>query len=140
MYGINIETFSENLSSCVDYMELIQIIESTVFIFTLGLMVLLTLSYLLFKVKNRPAGFPRYNPDKSNDVNIIYENKPKEDIRNDEPKKKTMERFIVLNETLKESPPENIKNYRKEVNPRFYIYKPGRNKIITGLQLSRIKD
>lgn len=121
-------------------MELIQIIESTVFIFSLGLLVLLTLSYLLFKVKNRTAGIPLYNPDKSNDIKIIYEKTPEEDIRDDEPKKKTMERFIVLNETLKESPPENIKNFRKEVNPRFYIYKPGRNKIVTGLQLSRIKD
>jgi hypothetical protein len=121
-------------------MELIQIIESTVFIFTLGLLVLLTLSYFLFKVKNRSVNFQLYNPDKSNDVKIIYEKPPEKELRNDDPKKKTAERYIVVNETLKESPAENRKNHRKEVNPRFYIYNPGRNKIITGLQLSRIKD
>lgn len=120
-------------------MELIQIIESTVFIFTLGLLVLLTLSYFLFKVKNRTAGIPQYNPDKGNDLKIIYEKIPVQETSKDDPKRKTMERFVVVNETIKKSPKDHRK-FRKEVNPRFYIYKPLRNKLAAGLQLSRIKD
>jgi hypothetical protein len=121
-------------------MELIQIIESTVFIFTLGLLVLLTLSYFLFKVKNRTAGVSQYNPDKGNELKIIYEKSPVQESLKDDPKKKTMERFIVVNESIKEFSEEHKKNRRKEVNPRFYIYRPGTNKNATGLQLSRIKD
>lgn len=121
-------------------MELIQIIESTVFIFTLGLLVLLTLSYFLFKVKNRTAGVSQYNPDKGNDLNIIYEKSPVRESLKDDPKRKTAERFIVINESIKESSEAHRKNRRKATNPRFYIYKPGRDKIAAGLQLSRIKD
>ena len=120
-------------------MELIQIIESTVFFFSLGLLVLLILSYLLFKVKNRSVIFPLMNNEPVEGPGIIYEKtaeKKAEEERVDRLKK----RFTVVNETGNEpsGPARLSRGY--EMNSRFYIYKPGRNKIVTNLQLSRIKD
>jgi hypothetical protein len=122
-------------------MELIQIIESTVFIFSLGLLVLLILSYLLFKVKNRSVIFPRENLFRSDEVKILYEIPELPDTRIDEPAARIGERFVVVNEIMnKEDHDAKFTGIKNKVNPRFYIYQPGRNKIVTNLQLSRIKE
>ena len=121
-------------------MELIQIIESTVFIFSLGLLILLILSYLLFKVRNRSVSFPLYIPDRSDEIKITYEKPPESSAGITEQQKKLNERFIVVNELIRETSGDKPVHKKQRVNPRFYIYKPGRNKIVTNLQLSRIKD
>jgi hypothetical protein len=121
-------------------MELIQIIESTVFIFSLGLLILLILSYLLFKVRNRSVSFPLDIADKSDEIKITYEKTPEETDGITEQQKKLNERFIVVNELIRETSNDKSVHKKQRVNPRFYIYKPGRNKIVTNLQLSRIKD
>ncbi len=120
-------------------MELIQIIESTVFIFSLGLLVLLILSYLLFKVKNRSVSFPLDNSDRSDNIRITYERPPQEELAIEEPKNNFNHRFIVVNENLKESRPDKTKNEKQTVNPRFYIYKPAPGRI-AALQVARIKE
>ncbi len=120
-------------------MELIQIIESTVFFFSLGLLVLLIMSYLLFKVRNRSVNFPRESPETSGKSDIIYEMTAEQKIEDDQAVR-LKKRFTVVNETSNEpsGPARLSRGY--EMNSRFYIYKPGRNKIVTNLQLSRIKD
>jgi hypothetical protein len=120
-------------------MELIQIIESTVFFFSLGLLVLLILSYLLFKVKNRSVHFPVESALLNEEPGIIYEKTP-EVKAEDEKKIRLKRRFTVVNEAVNEpsGPAKLSRGY--EMNSRFYIYKPGRDKIVTNLQLSRIKD
>lgn len=140
MSGINIVYQLKTYSSCVGKMELIQIIESTVFIFSLGLFVLLILSYLLFKVKNRSSAIPVYNPDRSDQMKIIYEKPIKEESTNTRLKSSYNERFTIVNEIMRESNNRELVSRRIESNPRYYIYKPGRNRIITNLQLSRIKE
>ncbi len=120
-------------------MELIQIIESTVFIFSLGLLVLLIMSYLLFKVKNRDAGAPVYNNTETAQSGIIYEKPAAEEAVERNTGSRCSDRFIVVNETMNQSHQGKSIHRRYETNPRFYIYKPGQNKIITNLQLSRIK-
>ncbi len=120
-------------------MELIQIIESTVFIFSLGLLVLLILSYLLFKVKNRSVSFPLNNSDRNDAIRITYEKPPQQELPDDETKNNLHERFIVINETLKESHSDTIKNKKQIVNPRFYIYKPAPERV-AALLLARIKE
>ena len=65
-------------------MELIQIIESTVFIFSLGLSVILILSYLLFKIKNRYKIFPLETPGKADDLKITYEEPAEKNKTTDE--------------------------------------------------------
>ena len=120
-------------------MELIQIIESTVFIFSLGLLVLLIMSYLLFKVKNREANLPVYNNAETTQPGIIYEKPATGEIPKRNTGSRCSDRFIVVNETMNQSDPVKSAHRRYETNPRFYIYKPGQNKIITNLQLSRIK-
>lgn len=121
-------------------MELIQIIESTVFIFSLGLIILSILSYLLFKAKNHSVIFPRQKDLIDDDVVIVYEKPEKKEIIDVPDDNKTINRFIVVNEVLRESSPQKEIRKKQEVNSRFYIYKPGRNKIIKNLELSRIKN
>ena len=121
-------------------MELIQIIESTVFIFSLGLVVLLVLSYLLFKVKNYTGSFPGQKKLFDDDVSIIYEQPALNEVKDNSDKNKINKRFIVINETLRESTTENEINKKQEVSVRYYIYKPGRTGIAKELGLSRIKD
>jgi hypothetical protein len=136
--GINLDIIKISSLECVVKMELIQIIESTVFIFSLGLIVLLVLSFLLFKVKHNPDNYIRESL--RDDVSITYE-KPeiKIPVENSN-KKKISERFIVVNETLSENAsPEEIRK-KQELNSRYYIYKPARKKIIKNLELSRVKD
>ena len=119
-------------------MELIQIIESTVFLFSLGLLVLLIMSYLLFKVKNRSVNFPLLSSGPVEEDGIIYETTNEPDILS-EKEIRLRRRFTVVNELEDSSGPSKIsRGY--EMNSRFYIYKPGRNKIVTNLQLSRIKN
>ncbi|HKB86794.1 MAG TPA: hypothetical protein VKD08_11520 [Ignavibacteriaceae bacterium] len=119
-------------------MELIQIIESTVFIFSLGLLVLLIMSYLLFKVKNRSVSFPLDSSGRSDDIRITYERLPQQELASEEPKNNLNDRFIVVNETLKESDHRTV-NKKQSVNPRFYIYKPIPDRI-AALQVVRIKE
>jgi len=121
-------------------MELIQIIESTVFIFSLGLMVLFVLSYLFFRIKNRDNSFPLEIPDKKDNLIITYETPPQKATTNSVNKIDRPKRFVVVNETMRKEDAVATMNSWRQVNPRFYIYKPGRNKIVTNLQLSRIKD
>ncbi len=120
-------------------MELIQIIESTVFFFSLGLLVLLIMSYLLFKVKNRSVNFPLESIEHNAEPDIIYERTAGREIANEQ-EIRLKKRFTVVNETVDKpaGPARLSRGY--EMNSRFYIYKPGRNKIVTNLQLSRIKD
>jgi hypothetical protein len=120
-------------------MELIQIIESTVFFFSLGLLVLLIMSYLLFKVKNRSVNFPLESIESPEEPGIIYE-KTAEKKSDDVQINRIRKRFTVVNETVNESGGPQRLSRGYEMNSRFYIYKPGRNKIVTNLQLSRIKD
>lgn len=120
-------------------MELIQIIESTVFIFSMGLLVLLIMSYLLFKVKNRDTGQTIYNNTKTTQPEIIYEKPAAGELVERNTGSRSSDRFIVVNETMNQSDRGKSNHRRYETNPRFYIYKPGENKIITNLQLSRIK-
>lgn len=121
-------------------MELIQIIESTVFIFSLGLLILLIMSYLLFKVKNGSSpDLPAYNPGKSYEVSITYEKPETKKTVNSEPEIRYGKRFTVVNEMMRESVTGETSPGRLKSNSRYYIYKPGRNRIITNLQLSRIK-
>jgi len=120
-------------------MELVQIIESTVFFFSLGLIVLVIMSYLLFKVKNRSVSFPLESTEQNEEPGIIYEKTAEREIVNEQ-EIRLKKRFTVVNETVaKPSGPSRLsRGY--EMNSRFYIYKPGRDKIVTNLQLSRIKD
>jgi len=121
-------------------MELIQIIESTVFFFSLGLLVLLTLSYLLFKVKNSTVSYPVENPYKNEEVNITYEMPSADETSINKTKPGLNERFIIVNEIWNEPYVNPTIKKRQKATPRFYIYQPGRNRIVTNLQLSRIKD
>lgn len=139
MNGINIVNYIKTYSSCVVKMELIQIIESTVFIFSLGLLVLLILSYLLFKVKNRSSVIPVYNPDRRDQMKITYEKPITEENIDSEPKRRYNKRFTVVNEIMWKPDYRETTSRRIESNSRYYIYKPGRNRMITDLQLSRIK-
>lgn len=119
-------------------MELIQIIESTVFLFSLGLLVLLIMSYLLFKVKNRSVNFPLVSSETEEEDGIIYETTGEHNILS-EKEIRFKKRFTIVNELEDSSGPSRLsRGY--EINSRFYIYKPGRNKIVTNLQLSRIKN
>ena len=121
-------------------MELIQIIESTVFLFSVGLVVFLILSYLLFQVKNHSVNFPRQKELFTGEVSIIYQHPVVEENKAEPAKKKTNGRFIVLNEILKESTFKPETEKKQVVNSRFYIYKPGRHKIVKSFGLSGIKD
>ncbi len=120
-------------------MELIQIIESTVFIFSLGLLVLLIMSYLLFKVKNRTVNLPLESSGPGEEEGIIYEKTGEHEITNEQ-EIRLRKRFTVVNELENEAPGPSRLSRGYEMNSRFYIYKPGRNKIVTNLQLSRIKN
>ncbi len=124
-------------------MELIQIIESSVFFFSLGLLVLLIMSYLLFKVKNRSVNFLPESPEVNEDPGIFYEKITQNEVVNEvvnEQEIRLRKRFTVLNETENEPSAPSTLSRGYEMNSRFYIYKPGRDKIVTNLQLSRIED
>ncbi len=120
-------------------MELIQIIESSVFFFSLGLLVLVFMSYFLFKIKNRSANFPQESTALKEEAAIIYE-KTEQPKAEDEQKVRLKKRFTVINETANVSTNTSKVSRGFEMNSRFYIYKPGRDKIVTNLQLSKIKD
>jgi len=121
-------------------MELIQIIESTVFIFSLGLIVLLVLSYLLFKVKNNTVSLHYQDKNIQDNVSIIYE-QPAPNLSKVKPdNNKFSKRFIIINDLTNELVDKREVNKIKGINSRFYIYNPGRNRIIKGLEYSRIKD
>jgi hypothetical protein len=121
-------------------MELIQIIESTVFIFSLGLIVLLVLSYLLFKVKNRSASFPLImEPVNNIKDKIIYEQNPTVKKNEDPELKKVNKRFIVLNEALKTKTLKSVEK-KPELTTRFYIYKPALRRPLNQLKPSELKN
>ncbi len=121
-------------------MELIQIIESTVFIFSLGLIILLILSFLLFKVKNHSADSPfLINKKLQNESNIIYENPAEEKSENETQEIKKNNRYIVVNEVMKNLQLKEEKNRKQKLTTRYYIYKPAKKKIINKPKLSGIE-
>ena len=119
-------------------MELIQIIESSVTLFSVGLIVFLILSYLLFRVKNRPVNLPGQKKLYTGEVSIIYE-KP-EAVTDEKEIDKISKRFVIVNNIFNDPEPANEIRKLREINSRFYVYNPGRNRIVKGLELSRIKD
>ncbi|HSD64198.1 MAG TPA: hypothetical protein VLB50_10385 [Ignavibacteriaceae bacterium] len=115
-----------------------QIIESSVSLFSTGLIVFMVLSYLLFKVKNRSISFPGQKKLYSTQVSIIYE-QPSEVIKDEPVKNDYSKRFIVINDVTGQ-PPADIIRKKRITNNRFYVYKPGPNKIVQGLEFSKIKQ
>lgn len=104
-------------------MELIQIIESSVSLFGMGLIVFMMLSYFLFKVKNRSFSRPGQRKLYNTEVSIIYE-KPPEPVKEEPVKNDISKRFIVLNE-INEQQSAGKTNVERHVNTnRFYVYKP----------------
>lgn len=120
-------------------MELMQIIESSVSIFSLGLIVFMILSYLLFKVKNRSIGYPGQRKLFNTQVSIIYEKPP--EIKKEETVKDIIsKRFIVINDCIEQPSSGKAIRENHEANNRFYVYRSGTYKIVKGLELSKIKE